>query len=181
MYNPDMPRPPKSWLITDTHFNHAHLMHIGARPADYQAQILRNWGRLVLPQDTIYHLGDVILGQASQLPAILGNLPGRKVLIKGNHDLNTDNWYLARGFVFVAQGILTKGIWLTHAPDLALPGGAWINIHGHLHGDEHRAGEVGKLPAWCKLLALEDPAVNYCPVDMMEFAGMSKEAQMIME
>lgn len=177
-----MPRSPKTWLIADTHFNHLKLIDIGARPTDYEVRIKRNWARLVLPQDTIYHLGDVILSRASEMTQILADLPGRKILVKGNHDLNPDNWYLTRGFSFVAHGILTKGIWLTHAPDTAwLPSGATINIHGHLHGDEHRAEEIGKLPAWCKLLALEDPAVDYSPIEMTEFAGMSKEAQAILE
>jgi calcineurin-like phosphoesterase family protein len=100
-------------------------------------------------------------------------LPGTKILVKGNHDLNSDGWFRARGFSFVAMGILTRGVWLTHAPQTNLPDGATINVHGHLHGDEHRTSETGPLPAHCRLLALEDPEVDYGPVELEKFVRVS--------
>jgi calcineurin-like phosphoesterase family protein len=163
-----MTRPAKIWVITDTHFNHQMLIDQGYRPADYQEQICRNWTRLVMPHDTVIHIGDVIMNRPSELQQILTALPGRKILVRGNHDRESDGWYHRAGFAFVAQGILIGGVWLTHAPQVTLPDGAIINLHGHLHAGNHRKGpEVD----YCKLLSLE--ADGYGPVELDTFVGFT--------
>jgi calcineurin-like phosphoesterase family protein len=164
-------KPTKTWLITDTHFNHTMLVRDGHRPADFQKRVVANWQRLVKPQDTVWHLGDVILGQNGTLKEILDTLPGVKYLVRGNHDHESNAWYLRHGFAFVAQGVLHGGVWLTHAPQATLPDGAVINVHGHLHVKEvgHRHGEA--FPEHCKLLSLEEQ--NYAPVELAAFVGFS--------
>jgi calcineurin-like phosphoesterase family protein len=161
-------RIPKTWAITDTHWKHEEMIKRGWRPADYEERIRRQWLRLVMPEDTVIHLGDVILGERSALKDILADLPGRKILTPGNHDRESHGWYERAGFTFVAQGILIGGVWLTHAPQATLPDGALINVHGHLHDDEHRATNV---PAHCKLLAIE--RTDYAPVELSSFVGFS--------
>jgi calcineurin-like phosphoesterase family protein len=163
-----MPRVPKSWLITDTHFNHSMLVEHGFRPADFQEQIICNWKKLVMAEDTVYHLGDVILGRNAELASILSGLPGKKILIRGNHDRESDGWYERAGFSFVAQAVLVGGVYLTHAPQVTLPDGAVINVHGHLHAGTHRTGPSQD---WCKLLSLEDD--GYKPVELIDFVGFS--------
>lgn len=170
-----MPRIPKTWLITDTHFNHQMLVDKGYRPADFNEQIIDNWQRLVLPVDTVFHLGDVILSRQSELKGILEQLPGRKVLIRGNHDRESDGWYERAGFAFVCQAVLFGGVYLTHAPQVTLPDGALINVHGHLHAGTHRTGGEAE---HCKLLALE--VDGYAPVELMEFVGFSPITRKIM-
>lgn len=174
-----MIRARKTWLITDTHFNHVAMIERAWRPTYYQEMILRNWRRLVMPQDLIYHLGDVILGRDSELAYIMRDLPGNKILIRGNHDHHPSIWYERAGFSSVHHGILINGAWLTHAPQTTMPDGAIINIHGHLHGDAHRA-QVAELPAYCKLLALEHPQVDYAPVELSQFSNLSPLQQLIM-
>lgn len=161
-------RPSKTWLITDTHFNHQMLIDAGYRPVDFQDKICRNWANLVMPQDTIIHLGDVIMNRPSELTDILKNLPGRKILVRGNHDRQSDGWYERAGFAFVAQGILIGGVWLTHAPQVTLPDGAIINVHGHLHAGRHRTEVTAE---HCKLFSLEND--GYGPVGLDEFVGFS--------
>lgn len=146
------------------------MIEKGYRPANYEEQIKFNWNHWVMLEDTIIHLGDVITHRHSELSGILDYLPGRKWLVKGNHDDKSDNWYLNNGFDFVANGILTKGCWLTHAPQMTLPEGAVLNIHGHMHDNNHR-GEISALPKHCKLLALE--FTGYKPVELVSFAGLS--------
>lgn len=163
-------RPSKHWLITDTHFNHQMLVTQGHRPADFQARILSNWRRLVASQDFVWHLGDVILGQNGTLGDILNSLPGTKFLVRGNHDHESDGWYMRHGFQFCAQGVLRGGVWLSHAPALSLPSGAILNVHGHLHNNTHHTEHVTR-PEHCKLLALE--ATDYAPVEFDEFVGFS--------
>ncbi len=170
-----MGRPAKNWIIPDTHFYHSKLVKEGYRPVDYQDQIIANWQRLVLPIDTVYHLGDVIFSMSSQLKNILSVLPGRKVLVRGNHDHESDGWYERAGFAFVASGILVGGVYLTHAPQVTLPDGALVNVHGHLHAGTHRSTNTAD---HCKLIALE--VVGYTPVGLDEFVGFSPMTKKIM-
>lgn len=168
-------RPPKTWVISDTHFFHAMLVEKGYRPADFQEQIINNWKRLVASQDTVIHLGDVIFARASTLGEIMADLPGRKILVRGNHDKESDSWYLARGFSAVCHGLLVGGVWLTHAPQATLPDGALLNVHGHLHAGTHRTTRVAD---HCKLLALEQH--GYTVTDLWEFVGFSPVTRRIM-
>jgi calcineurin-like phosphoesterase family protein len=48
--------------------------------------LIRNWNEVVKPEDTTYHLGDVAFCGIAKLAAILEQLNGYKILIKGNHD-----------------------------------------------------------------------------------------------
>jgi calcineurin-like phosphoesterase family protein len=168
-------RLPKTWAITDTHWNHDVMIERGYRPADYQERIKRHWLRLVMPEDTIIHLGDVIVGRNSELKDILAPLPGFKILCRGNHDRESDGWYRRAGFAYVANGILVGGVWLTHAPQATLPDGAIINVHGHLHDDDHRGTDF---PAHCKLLAIE--RTDYAPVELSQFVGFTPMARRIL-
>lgn len=161
-------RPSKTWLITDTHWNHEMLIREGHRPPDFNERIKAQWKRLVQPHDLVYHLGDVILGMNGTLGSILSDLPGTKFLVRGNHDHESNGWYLRHGFSFVAQGILHGGVWLTHAPQTQLPDGAVLNVHGHLHNDHVRAAA---LPEHCKVLVLED--TDYAPVEFDKFVGFT--------
>ena len=82
----------KTWLITDTHFNHARIIEYEGRPADYQNLIVSNVRRLVNHEDLVIHLGDVILGRQSELPEFKGHMRGTRLLVRGNHDSQTDAW-----------------------------------------------------------------------------------------
>lgn len=48
--------------------------------------IIDNWNSVVSPGDTVYHLGDVALGQIDKSLACVSRLNGYKILILGNHD-----------------------------------------------------------------------------------------------
>jgi calcineurin-like phosphoesterase family protein len=156
----------RTWLVTDTHFNHQRMLKEQWRPADYQDRILKNWRRLVQPDDTVIHLGDVIIGQNGKLGEIVYSLPGIKVLVRGNHDQESDAWYRNRGFTWVCQGMVYGGVYFSHTPAVSLPSGAELNVHGHLHDKTHHGT---KLPAHCKLLAMEH--TDYCPVLFEDFIG----------
>ena len=97
----------KNWIITDTHYHHDKLVEPTQRPEDYVEKINKNWRHLVHPEDTIYHLGDVIFGNKKQLTDILSTLPGIKVLIRGNHDrFHSDTWFRGAGFTVVCNAII---------------------------------------------------------------------------
>jgi calcineurin-like phosphoesterase family protein len=86
------------WFSSDTHF--LHKLVAGLRgfttvndngetvpdPVRHDEAIIRNWNRLVKPDDTAWLLGDVGLGNEDRILAQAARLNGRKQLIAGNHD-----------------------------------------------------------------------------------------------
>ncbi len=150
------------WLISDTHFNHEKLTEWGGRSGDWQDQLLR--GLAEIPHgDTLIHLGDINIGNDALVHDMLfskegykhpatgemlrfGVLPSnvRKILVRGNHDKKGVKWYEEHGWDFVVDGmeLIYEGNYLhfTHRP--ARPqGNNTFNIHGHTHGNMHRAEE----------------------------------------
>ena len=158
--------PPKVWLITDTHFNHAKMMELCGRPANFNELIVENWRKTVGDDDLVFHLGDVIFNRAAELKGIMEGLPGKKILVKGNHDNARSHWYMRRGFSFVCYGFEYAHAYFTHKPALALPEGCTVNVHGHLHNTTHRDAEYEPRP-WHRLLSLENE--NYTPVLLESF------------
>jgi calcineurin-like phosphoesterase family protein len=89
---------PVTWLISDPHLFHLAIIRMLERPfynglgePDVRAmnQIIEaNWVASVRPTDTIYCLGDFAhrAGDEAELRKLFNRLPGRKILIKGNHD-----------------------------------------------------------------------------------------------
>lgn len=79
-----------TWFTSDHHFYHKNIIRYCARPFAIAEEMDRamedNWRALVKPGDTVYHLGDFALGKPWVAAALLQRLPGRKILIRGNHD-----------------------------------------------------------------------------------------------
>ncbi len=144
------------------------------RPADFTEQIIKNWNNLVFPDDTVIHLGDVGIGKLEDWNWIVPNLPGRKILVRGNHDKRTCDWWMKNGFDFACDALIYRGVWLTHKPAKVLPEGCMLNVHGHLHNiwhgftAHHEADVSGKLHnAWQRLFAIE--YTSYRPIEFNHF------------
>ena len=81
----------KTWFIGDTHFYHKNIIKFEDefRPFDTVEEmnetLVDNWNRVVQPEDTVYHVGDVVFG-GHEKHEIIGRLNGKKRLILGNHD-----------------------------------------------------------------------------------------------
>lgn len=165
-----MPRPAISWLITDTHINHEFMFKCG-RPRDYVEWLRRACCEVVAAQDTIYHLGDVIFYRSHELKPWLDSIPGRKILVRGNHDKKPNGWYERNGFSFVADSIQLGSVVLSHKPIRSLPDGACFNIHGHWHDNDHRRDESYSwyIPGCHIKLAIED--TKYRPVNLQKWIG----------
>lgn len=78
------------WFTSDTHFAHRNIIEYCGRPfADVEAMdaaMIANWQAVVGPTDLVYHLGDFAFGPVENIGRYLSQLPGRIVLIRGNHD-----------------------------------------------------------------------------------------------
>ncbi|WP_461226126.1 metallophosphoesterase [Lacticaseibacillus suihuaensis] len=89
------------YVIADLHFGHAAVIKADRRPfSNVQAMdtaMIANWRRVVYPVDIVYILGDFTLNDAGYAQAILAQLPGRKVMIRGNHDRFLNDWGVASG------------------------------------------------------------------------------------
>lgn len=132
------------WLITDTHFNHAKIEQWGDRSGSWQQQLWN--GLYVIPDtDVLIHLGDVCIGNDDQVNLAISTTPPRKkILVLGNHDKRSKEWYYEHGWDFVCDGfeLCYQGhcLWLSHRPQPPM-GQFTNNIHGHTHGNLHRAEE----------------------------------------
>lgn len=170
-----MPNPAKTWLISDTHLYHDKMMELCGRPVDFGIQIRKNLKLLVSPQDTLIHLGDVIFYKYPELKNILGDIPGRKILVRGNHDGKKHSWYMRNGFDFSADLIMIDNIVFTHRPLETFPTGATVNIHGHLHNTGHHPQEEWWKPGERHLLfTLEH---HYKPIELQKFISMNMYKQ----
>lgn len=80
------------FCIGDLHlsFSSDKSMHIFDGWADYVNRIKENWENAVKPDDTIVLVGDTSWGMSlenSKLDfAFVNQLPGKKIILKGNHD-----------------------------------------------------------------------------------------------
>ena len=91
----------------------------------------------VKEQDTVYFLGDVVINK--KYLELVKRMNGRKILVRGNHDIFKDEDYRAVGFqqihgvrVFVDKFILSH---IPLHPDCVTERFK-VNVHGHLHANE---------------------------------------------
>ena len=78
------------YYISDLHLFHNRILEKFNRPfssvEEMHEVIINNWKNKVKDDDTVYILGDVGMYHAREIGNILNNLPGRKILVTGNHD-----------------------------------------------------------------------------------------------
>lgn len=130
------------FILSDTHFFHKNIIEYASRPFDNVEEmneaLIKNWNSVVTKQDRVWHLGDVCFCGKKKAESIIRRLNGKKILIKGNHDNNSNQWYLDIGFdqVYNHSVLLHQKYLLTHFPLDGLTGttrGHFINVHGHIH------------------------------------------------
>jgi calcineurin-like phosphoesterase family protein len=129
-----------TYLISDTHLKHENMKTYCLRPSNFTELIHRNIMNTVQPGDTLIHLGDVGINKAEDWEWMVRLWPGRKILIRGNHDRTHSNtWWMSHGFDFSCESLVLRDILLTHEPYRVLseheilPSGCRLNVHGHLH------------------------------------------------
>ena len=136
------------FVISDTHFGHTNSWEKFKLPngdplrpftstEEMDETMVERWNAVVRPQDTVYHLGDVVINKKSLHH--VKRLNGKKRLVRGNHDIFKDADYREVGFeslygvrVFVDQFILSH---IPLHPDCVTERFR-VNVHGHLHANE---------------------------------------------
>jgi calcineurin-like phosphoesterase family protein len=166
----------KTFLIADTHFSHTGVTKFlrpdgtKLRPWDDVVEmdeaLIRNWNNVVSPDDKVYLLGDIAIGRSGIRH--LHRCNGRKVLIRGNHDIfklkdYTDIFYDIRG-CHVLDGLILSHIPI-HPASMKRFG---CNIHGHLHYGRVLLNEKhGLIPSNIdpKYYCVSVEMINFTPID----------------
>lgn len=154
------------FFTSDHHFGHTNILSYCGRPfpnvdrmRDYFVAI---WNHEIGPDDDVWVLGDVALGHLDESLEVIGELPGHKVLLPGNHDrcfpghrkaARERQRYLDAGFEAILDNpqmltIAGQDVTISHFPyrstgvlDEAtvryddhrpVDEGGWL-LHGHVH------------------------------------------------
>lgn len=156
------------WFTSDQHFGHANIIRYSRRPfagvRHMAAELSGRWMDRVAPDDEVYVLGDLAVGDVEAALIAVSRLPGRKLLVPGNHDRcfpgrrNAEDWaevYNDAGITVLDLQVTTEiagvPVVLCHFP----PAGdsqdadrfpearphtdAWV-LHGHVHRKWQRNG-----------------------------------------
>ena len=159
------------WFTSDTHFSHRNIIKYSNRPfrdiSHMDEVLINNWNEVVAWDDTVYHLGDVALGDKTRWESIFSRLNGHKILVTGNHDAvfmgNKQRYrekyeHLYDAFDEVHDNL--RGVWLdngtivdlSHFPydgdshdgdrytEYRLHDGGRTLIHGHTHAEFEKMG-----------------------------------------
>lgn len=143
------------YTIADLHLcfsDPAKTMSIFAGWENYQERIEENWRNTVSDEDTVVIAGDVSWGMSLQQAAadfrFINELPGKKIIIKGNHDY----WWVTMKKMedfFAAEGFDT--IKILHNNHYAYENYAvcgtrgWVNMPGETQDEKVLRREVQRL------------------------------------
>jgi calcineurin-like phosphoesterase family protein len=128
----------------------------------------------VKEQDTVYFLGDVVINK--KYLELVKRMNGRKILIRGNHDIFKDEDYRAVGFeqmhgvrVFVDKFILSH---IPLHPD-CVSERFRVNVHGHLHANEVMRTRTNMVHGYMTGLVTEpDPQYLCVCVEQTDFTPL---------
>lgn len=145
------------FVISDHHFGHTNSWEkfkladgSPLRPftsnEEMDETMIERHNAKVKQHDTVYFLGDVVINRKHL--HLVKRLNGRKILIRGNHDIFRDEDYREVGFeqihgvrVFVDKFILSH---IPLHPD-CVTGRFRVNVHGHLHSNRVMKEDLVKM------------------------------------
>ena len=125
------------FMIADTHFGDGAILRYEKRPYQSVAQMddamIQNWNRIVDAEDIVYHLGDFSV--PGREGVYLSKLNGRKMLVRGNHDMLSNQEYRDLGFEEVYDNpVILEQFWiLSHEPLYVNEYMPYANLFGHVH------------------------------------------------
>lgn len=146
--------PPDFWLVSDTPFGDPDIAGYTGRPADAEGRILASWRALVADDDGVVHLGDLRgerLAHPDRLAPLLAALPGRILLLLGDHDDPEPGWHERLGIGIIPPFALRRGEWtvaFTHVPHLELvdPALRLVDVKGMLTVERWGAVDDSPVP-----------------------------------
>lgn len=129
----------KYFVIADPHFGHENVIRYCSRPyKDIEAMnkdLVKKWNEVVTNKDTVFVLGDFAFGKEN-VAKYAPLLNGHKILIKGNHDTYSNDFYRQCGFEEVSKyPIVFEFFLMSHEPLLLSDTTPYYNYYGHVHND----------------------------------------------
>ncbi|WP_019910383.1 metallophosphoesterase [Paenibacillus sp. HW567] len=132
------------FFTSDHHFGHKLIIDFESRPfknvEEMDRVMIERWNSTVVPQDTVFHLGDFSFRKLEDTRSIVSALNGYKILILGNHDRSRGrSWWLEAGFNEVSEYplIYKDFFFLSHEPMYMNKHMPYVNVHGHIHGQKY--------------------------------------------
>lgn len=98
---------------------------------DNTIKISNDWRLRIKKKDIVMVLGDAAFDDEGI--DVIGNLPGRKILIKGNHDDMVSTAKQMEVFEEIHGMLKYKAMWLTHCPIHPDELRGKPNLHAHVH------------------------------------------------
>jgi calcineurin-like phosphoesterase family protein len=98
---------PFQYVYSDPHFGHRKLAEVRGFEdvGEHDLALFENYWQLVEDDEVTLWLGDAFFCGASKARDVLEGLPGRKWLLRGNHDWKkSTHWYTSIGFELVVDG-----------------------------------------------------------------------------
>lgn len=126
------------WVGTDWHvWSVGHTPHHPYQSVSNIRQLSNSYANDIQVDDVFIYLGDLCdpaVTDLNELKRLVQNIPGYKILVKGNHDTETDYFYRDIGFDEVCDVCIINQVAFSHFPLKVEPD--MINIHGHLHNEK---------------------------------------------
>lgn len=126
------------WIACDWHlWSDKKNIHHPYRSISNIGRLADQYTQDIDDTDTFIHLGDLSdIGSTNQekLESIIKSIPGYKILCKGNHDTESDEFYKMIGFDEVCEICIIHHVVFSHKP-VKIPLDM-INVHSHLHTEK---------------------------------------------
>ncbi len=158
------------FLTSDQHFGHKNIIRYCQRPFAFSDEgvkecddfMIKRYNEVVGPHDYVIFVGDVVFSNKSHDEHYLkkiSSLNGHKILVKGNHDNKSRNFYHECGFIDVLPYLRFNEFFICHYPFVADPfakeeieseselrrsflnSGCTTLIHGHVHNKSISAAD----------------------------------------
>lgn len=166
--------PLHTWVISDTHWNHANIIEFCHRPEGVDALMIKKWREVVPPADTVLHLGDLCWNSnAAFKQTVAPKLTGaRKLLIRGNHDKHRDSFYRNCDFKLVSPFSIPYDdhiVSFSHYPwsesdELAPQRRRDVRIHGHIHNNGYSRSAF--VPYFQNHINVSVEMIKYRPINL---------------
>jgi calcineurin-like phosphoesterase family protein len=143
----------KTYFWSDPHFGHENIISYCNRPwnsvPEMNEGLIQKYNEVVKEEDTCVWVGDCFFWyKAPKVEQILNRMNGKKILVRGNHDLLSDSAFIRCGFAWVCEEMKMKIgkelVVISHYPYLGEYDERYVDrkhdpklvpwlIHGHTH------------------------------------------------
>ena len=134
----------RTWIWSDLHLHHRNIIRYCSRPFQsaeaMNEALLAAWKEAVNEADTIICGGDIALAGALKRERLarVRAMPGRKLLVRGNHDFGRNGRPADTGSDATWMTLVITGnptLVVTHIAMNEVPDGT-VNLYGHVHNNE---------------------------------------------